>query len=123
MRSIITTRATIIGLVTDTDITIQIPTALIWAVVPGVGLCRAVSVSRTKVRMVRVGDITDAGIDAAPSHALIPLADELPRQALANVYFEDLAGAENAAKLLTRNEARRSAVHIATLPDLLRRDT
>jgi len=93
VRSIITTRATIIGLVTDTDTTIQIPTALIWAVVPGVGLCRAASVNRTKVRMVRVGGITDAGIDAAPSHAtpshaLIRLADEFPRQALAYVYLK-----------------------------------
>ena len=71
--------------------------------------------------MVRVGDITDAGIDAAPSHALIRLADEFPRQALAYVYFEDLAGRRTAAKLLTRDEAQRSTNHIATLPDLLAR--
>jgi hypothetical protein len=44
-------------------------------------------------------------------------------QALAYVYFEDESGRRSAAKLLTKDEARRISVNIAKLPALLQHKT
>ena len=57
----------------------------------------------------------------AEDHLACFIVKDSTGQALAHIYYENEPGRRSAAKLLSKDEARRIAANIAKLPELLNR--